>query len=136
MDAGLVKVVAGCVLGAHGIGHVLGWLPAWGMASFEGVSTRSWLLTGAVGDTVSRVVAGVLFLAPMAGFLVAAAGLLTGQAWWRQAAVGSAAISLLATALYPSAFTTGSTVGSVAVNVIVLYGVLVARWGEAAMTGV
>ncbi len=124
------------MLGAHGIGHVLGWLPAWGMASFEGVSTRSWLLTGAVGDTVSRVVAGVLFLAPMAGFLVAAAGLLTGQAWWRQAAVGSAAISLLATALYPSAFTTGSTVGSVAVNVIVLYGVLVARWGEAAMTGV
>jgi hypothetical protein len=43
--------------------------------------------------------------------------------------VASAAVSLLATALYPSAFTTGSTMGSVAVNVIVLYGILVTRWG-------
>ncbi len=136
MDAGLVKVVAGCVLGAHGVGHVLGWLPAWGVASFEGVSSRSWLLTDTVGDSVARLGAGVLFLVPMAGFLVAAVGLLTGQAWWRQAAVGSAAVSLLATALYPHAFTTGSTIGSVVVNVIVLYGMLVARWGEAATTGV
>ena len=129
MDAGLIKVVVGCVVGAHGIGHVLGWMPAIGMATFEGVSTRSWLLTSAAGDTVSRLVAGILFLAPMAGFLVAAVGLLAGQTWWRQVAVGSAAVSLLATALFPTAFTTGSTIGSIAVNVIVLYGILVARWG-------
>ncbi len=129
MDAGLVKVVAAGLLAAHGLGHTLGWLPAWGLASFEGVSSRSWLLTGIVGDAGTRAVAGVLFLAPMAGFAIAAAGLLLGQPWWRPVAVGSAGLSLLATALYPGAFTTGSTVGSVAVNLVVLYGLLVAGWG-------
>ena len=49
--------------------------------------------------------------------------------WWRQVAVASAVVSLAATALFPRAFTTGSTVGSVAVNLVVLYGILVANWG-------
>jgi hypothetical protein len=135
MDAGLVKVVVACVIGAHGIGHTLGWLPAFGIAQLQGVSTRSWLLTGIAGDGGSRLVAGVLFLAPMAGFLIAAGGLVTGQPWWRQAAAGSAAVSLLATALYPQAFTTGATAGSVAVNLVVLYGILVANWGADAAIG-
>jgi len=129
MDAGLVKVAVAGVLAAHGVGHLLGWLPAWGLATFEGGSSRSWLLTGMVGDGIARAAAGVLFVAPMAGFVVAAAGLLLGQPWWRTIAAGSAGISLLATVLYPGAFSTGSTIGSVAVNVIVLYGVLVAGWG-------
>jgi hypothetical protein len=129
MDAGLVKVVAGCVLAAHGIGHALGWVPAWGITSFQGVSSRSWALTAVIGDPASRAVAGVLFLVPMVGFLVAAGGLLAGQPWWRGAAVASAAVSLVATALYPTAFPTGSTVGSVAANVTVLVGILALGWG-------
>jgi hypothetical protein len=129
MDAGLVKLVAGGVLAAHGIGHALGWMPAFGVASFQGVSGRSWALTAVLGDGGARLACGVLFLVPMAGFLLAAGGLVTGQTWWRQVAVGSAAISLLATALYPQAFTPGATAGSVAVNVVVLYGILVANWG-------
>ena len=129
MDAGLVKLVAGGVLAAHGIGHALGWMPAFGLASFQGVSGRSWALTAVLGDGGARMISGVLFIVPMVGFLLAAGGLVTGQPWWRQVAVGSAAISLLATALYPQAFTTGSTIGSVVVNVGVLYGILVASWG-------
>lgn len=129
MNAGIIELVAGGVLAAHGIGHALGWMPAFGMAAFEGVSTRSWALTGVLGDASARMVGGVLFLVPMAGFVLAAGGLLTGQPWWRQVAVASAAVSLLATALYPQAFTTGATAGSVAVNAAVLYGILVAGWG-------
>ena len=129
MDAGLVKVIAAGVLAAHGIGHTLGWMPALGVATFQGVSSRSWALTGVLGDGGARLIGGVLFVVPMLGFLAAAAGLLTGQAWWRNVAVASASLSLLATALYPQAFTAGSTVASVAVDVLVLYGVLVAGWG-------
>jgi hypothetical protein len=72
----------------------------------------------------------VLFLAPTVGFVAAAAGLLLGMPWWRPVAVGSAAVSLAATALFPQAFTTGSAAGSVAVNLVVLYGILVAGWGS------
>lgn len=129
MDAGMIKLAAAGVVAAHGIGHTLGWMPALGMASFQGVSSRSWALTAVMGDGGARIVGGALFLLPMAGFLLAAGGLLTGQPWWRQVAVGSATVSLLATALYPQAFTTGATIGSVVVNVAVLYGILVAGWG-------
>ncbi len=129
MDAGLLKLIVAGVVGAHGVGHVLGWLPAWGIARFEGVSSHSWLVSTLAGGSAGRVAAGIVFLVPTVGFVAAAAGLVTGQSWWRQVAVGSAAISLAGTALYPQAFATGSTIGSVAVNLAVLYALLVAGWG-------
>lgn len=128
MDGTIVKLVAAGVIGAHGVGHVLGWLPAVGVA-LPGMSSRSWLLTGLLGDGGSRLAAGIVFVVPMAGFLAAAVGLLTGQPWWRQVAIGSSVVSLAGTALFPQAFVAGSTVGSVAVNLVVLYGLVVAGWG-------
>jgi hypothetical protein len=50
-------------------------------------------------------------------------------------AVVSAALSLSATVLYPQAFTTGSTIGSVVVDLAVLYGILVAQWGAGTAAG-
>jgi hypothetical protein len=132
MDAGMIRIIGAGVLAAHGIGHALGWMPAWGLTAFEGVSSRSWALTGVLGDGAARAVGGVLFVVPMVGFVAAAAGLMLGQPWWRQAAVVSATLSLAATALYPQAFTPAATAGSVAVNLVVLYGVLVAGWGAEA----
>ena len=132
MDASIVKLAVAGIIGAHGIGHVLGWMPAWGIARFEGMSIQSWVLSPAVGDGGARVVAGLLFVVPTVGFAAAAAGLLLGQPWWRQVAVGSAAVSLGATALFPQAFATTSTIGSVALNLAVLYAVLVAGWGAEA----
>lgn len=129
MDGMLVKVVVAGVLGAHGVGHVLGWLPALGIAQFAGTSGKSWLLDGLVGEGATRVVAAGLFLVPTVGFAAAAAGLLLGQPWWRPVAVASAAVSLAGTALYPTAFPVMSTVGSVAVNLVVIYGIVVAAWG-------
>lgn len=125
MDATLL--VAGGVVGAHGVGHVLGWLPAWGLARFEGVSSASWLL-GPLGEAAERAVAGAAFLVPTAGFVAAAAGMFAGQGWFRGVAVASAAVSLAATALFPRAFPVGSTVGSVLVNLAVLGGLLLTSW--------
>jgi hypothetical protein len=129
MDAMVVKVVVAGVLGAHGIGHVMGWMPPLGLARFNGVESGSWLLSGLAGEGVARVAAVGLFMIPTAGFVVAAAGLLLGQPWWRSVAVASAATSLAASALYPHALPLSSTIGSLAVNGIVLVGVLVAGWG-------
>jgi hypothetical protein len=125
----MVRLVAAGILGAHGLGHVMGWLPAWGMARIEGASSQSWLLTATMGEGAARLAAGLVFLVPTIGFLAAAAGLLLGQPWWRQVAIGSAALSLLGTAMFPQAFPTGSTIGSVAVNVVVIVGILGLGWG-------
>jgi hypothetical protein len=109
-------------------------MPALGLARFEGLSSQSWLLTGVVGDAPARVAAALLFLAPMLGFVIAGAAFFLGEPWWRPLAVASAVVSLAGTALFPQAFSTGSTVGSVAVNAIVLYGILVAGWGATSAT--
>jgi UPF0716 family protein affecting phage T7 exclusion len=129
MDATIVKLVVAGVIGAHGIGHLLGWVPAWGIARFEGMSSHSWILTPTLGDGGARMLAGLLFAVPTAGFVASVAGLLLGQPWWRQVAVGSAAVSLAATAVYPQAFPASSTIGSVGVNLAVLYAILIAGWG-------
>jgi hypothetical protein len=132
MDPMILRVVVAGVLGAHGVGHVMGWMPAVGLARFDGVSSGSWLLTSTVGESAARIFAIGLFAVPTAGFIAAAVGLLLGQPWWRSVAVASAATSLAASALFPQALPVGSTVGSVVVDVAVLYGILVAQWGAEA----
>lgn len=124
----VLTVVADGVVGAHGLGHMLGWMPAWGIAKFEGVSSESWLLGGLVGEIGERVAAGALFLVPMIGFGIAAFGMFTGQAWWRPLAAASAGVSLAATALFPHAFPLGSTIGSVVVNAAAI-ALVVSGWG-------
>lgn len=128
----VATLAVGAVVGAHGIGHVLGWMPAWGIARFEGVSSSSWLL-GRFGDVAERTVAGALFLAPTVGFVTAVAAMAGGHPWFRGIAVASAAVSLAASAVFPRALPVGSTVGSVAVDLAVLVALVVARWEPAAL---
>jgi hypothetical protein len=129
MDIGIARIVIAGVLGAHGVGHLLGWMPALGIVRFEGTAGGSWLLSGFAGEDATRLVAAALFVVPTVGFVAAAGGLLLGQPWWRQVAAASAAVSLAASALYPAAMPLSSTVASVAVDALVLYGVLIAGWG-------
>ncbi len=93
------------------------------------MSSDSWLLSATAGESVARIAAVGLFVVPTVGFVAAAAGLLLGQPWWRSVAVASAATSLAASTLYPQALPASSTVGSVAVDCLVLLGILVAGWG-------
>jgi hypothetical protein len=71
----------------------------------------------------------------MVGFLAATAGFFLGEGWWRQVAVGSAAVSLVALVLFFDALPVSSRVACVAVDLAVLYGVLVAGWPSASAMG-
>lgn len=135
MSGEMLKFVIGGVIGAHGVGHVLGWMPAWGIAQFEGLSSRSWLLTSAIGDGGARALGGVLWLIPTIGFVVAAGGLFMGQVWWRPVAIASATLSLVVIALFPDALPAGSLLGAVVVNLAVLGGLLVLGWPVASSVG-
>jgi hypothetical protein len=135
MNGDLLKVLVAGVVGVHGVGHVLGWVPAWGIARFEGLSSRSWLLTDMLGDGSARMLGGALWLVPTIGFVVAAGGLWTGQGWWRPLALGSAVVSLAAIALFPDALSPSSRIGAIVVNAAVLGGLLVIGWPSAASIG-
>lgn len=135
MNPDLIRLVVGGVVGAHGVGHVMGWIQAWGIARIEGTSSRSWLFTDLLGDGTTRALGGALWLAPTLGFVIAAAGLFTGQSWWRPVALGSAVVSLAAIALFWDALPMGSRIGAIGVNLAVVAGLLVANWPSAATIG-
>ena len=127
----MIKLLIGGVLLAHGIGHSLGPLQVFRVATVNPQwHGDSWLLTGSLGTSVAQGIGIVLWALSIVGF-AALAGVVVGwlpASWWEPLAIGSAAVSLLSIALFPMAFPSFSTLAAVAVDVALLGAVLVAHW--------
>lgn len=123
----MVKLVIAVVLLAHGIGHSLGLLQMFDVATVNPAwRGDSWILSGPLGATLTQLIGIVVWVGAIVGFSVAAAivlGWLPGT-WFIPVAVVSAVMSLLGIALFPMAFPTTSTVGALVVDV----GLLAALW--------
>jgi hypothetical protein len=119
----MLKFLIALVLLAHGIGHVLGLLQVFKVATVNPAwSGDSWLLTGVLGTTPSQVVGVVLWIASIVGFAALAAvtiGWLPAE-WWPPLAIGASLASLAGLLLFPLAFPTTSTLGAAVVDVVVL----------------
>jgi hypothetical protein len=126
----MIKIVVALVLLAHGIGHVMGPLKVFNVATINPQwQGDSWLL-GGLGMATTNVIGVVLWLLAVFGFTALAAvvmGWLPGE-WWAPLAVGSSIVSLAAVALFPLAFPTFSTIGAVVVDVVVLAAVFWFNW--------
>jgi len=127
----MVKIVVAVVLLAHGIGHSMGLLQIFKVATVNpGWDGDSWLLTGPAGTTWTHVVGGVLWTAAIVGFAALAA---TVVGWlpasmFNTLAIGSATVSLLGLLLFPIAFPTFSTIGALIVDLAVLAAVIWYHW--------
>ena len=140
MSASTLRLIIALVFFVHGAGHAMGIMPALGLSSVKGWSSRSWLLTPLLGETASRIISIVLFAAALAGFLAAALGLmgwLVPHDSWRSLAVASAVISLAAIALFWNAFVTfiPNKLGAIAVDIATLVCLLVLNWPSEADIG-
>lgn len=116
-------IIYAIVIGAHGIGHILGWGPAIGI-TWESPTTslNSWLFDG----TVACVMAALLYGVATIGFIATAFAIYTGQPWMRFTAITSAVVSLIATIIFPHALPLSSLIGCTTVNIgtLVLIGIL------------
>jgi hypothetical protein len=127
----MFKIVIALVLLAHGIGHSMGLLQLFKVAT---VNPRwhgdSWVLTGPAGATVTQVVGGLLWTAAIVGFAALAATVLgwLPASWFSPLAVGSAIVSLAGLLLFPIAFPTFSTLGALMVDVVVLVAAIWYHW--------
>ena len=140
MSGTTLRIIIALVFFVHGVGHVMGIMPALGLSSVKGWSSRSWLLTPLLGETLSRVISFVLFLAALVGFLAAALGLmgwLVPHDSWRTLAVVSAVISLVAIVLFWNAFVAliPNKVGAIAVDLATLICLLMLNWPSEADIG-
>jgi hypothetical protein len=127
----MLKILIAIVLFGHGVGHSLGLLQTFRVATVNpSWNGDSWLLTGFAGTTVSQAIGVTLWSIALVGF-VASAAVVMGWlpvAWWEPLAIGSSVASLLALALFPAAFPLTSTVAAAIVDVVVLAAVLGWHW--------
>jgi hypothetical protein len=127
----MLKVVIATVLLAHGIGHSMGLLQIFKVATVNPYwHGDSWLLTQAAGTTATQVVGGLLWTAAIVGFAalgVAVMGWLPA-AWFVPLAIGSSIVSLLGLLFFPLAFPIFSTIGALGVDLAVLLAVVWFHW--------
>jgi hypothetical protein len=119
--AGRVRILVALLLLAHGVAHGVGFAGAWRLS--PQIPYKTTLLAGRLdaGPTGIRVV-GVIWLVLAAAFALTAAGAFARAGWWHPLALGIAAASLVLCVLaVPDA-----KIG-VAVNVVLLVGLAVAR---------
>jgi len=141
MSSTTLRAIIAAVLLFHGIGHLMGVIPA--LRLFEisessaswlkGRTSHSWLLSNLLGEVATRAVSIVLFLAALIGMVGAALGLLgwiVPSEYWRTLAIVSAVISLITIALYWNAFIFlfPNKVGAIGVNLAVLVCLIWADW--------
>jgi len=127
----MLKIGIALVLLAHGIGHSMGLLQVFKVATVNPAwHGDSWILTGPAGTTVTNLVGSVLWIASIVGFAALAAVVIgwLPATWFAPIAVGSAAVSLAGIALFPVAFPLVSTLGAFVVDAVVLAGVLWFHW--------
>ena len=140
MSGVTLRALVAVVLFMHGIGHVMGLLPALGLSTVEGWNSRSWLLIPILGETVSRILSIILFLAALVGFVassLALLGWLVPHDWWRTLAVVSSVISIVTIVLFWNAFVAffPNKVGALGVDIAVLVCLLMLDWPAEAMLG-
>jgi len=90
---------------------------------------RSWLLSGFLGDSVSRVLVMILFGVAFIGFIAAGLGLfgwLVPHSAWGTLAIVSAVVSLVALGLFWNSFASlfPNKIGAIAVNIATLLALL------------
>jgi hypothetical protein len=119
---------------AHGIGHVLFVVPCLGIAQW-GQSTHSWLLTRGLGDTLTRAVGTLIWLAVIAGFTAAGVGLLDQHTWWRTVAVAAAGVSLLGIVIFAHGGDVQSQLSPGLMNVAILVALLWVHWPSVDLVG-
>src|SRR5438045_8418889 len=102
----MIKIAIGLVLLAYGIGHSMGLLQVFKVATINPEwHGDSWLLTGLTGTTVAQAVGVVAWTAAMVGF-IALAGVVFGtlpSSWWAPVAIGAALASLAGRVFFPGA---------------------------------
>jgi hypothetical protein len=126
----MLKIVVALVLIGHGIGHSMGPLQEFKVATVNPAwHGDSWILTGVAGQGATQAIGTVLWAVALVAFVALGAvvlGWLPAE-WWVPLAVAGAVASLAGVACFPIAFPVFSTIGAVVVDLAVLWAV-VAGW--------
>jgi hypothetical protein len=132
-----LKIIIALVLVGHGIGHSMGLVQMFKVATVNPAwHGDSWLLSGVAGPTFTQVVGATLWTVAMVGFVALGAVVLgwLPATWWTPLAIVASVASLAGLLLFPIAFPTFSTIGALVVDLAVLVAVLWYHWTPSDLT--
>jgi hypothetical protein len=134
MSNDTLRIILAILVGAHGIGHVLFLVPSLGIADW-GQSTRSWLLTDALGDSLTRLIGAAIWLVAIIAFGAVAVGIFTQTDWWRSLAVIGSIVSIVGLILFWANPVASPVFSALAFDAVVLAALLVFRWPPPTVIG-
>jgi hypothetical protein len=124
----ILTIVAAIVLIVHGLIHLMGTAVYARHAEIKGLGYKTTLLSGHWDLGQAGISAyGWLWVLPAVGFVVAAAALLAGRAWWNPVLVAVTLVSLVLTVLDWSNAFRGAVV-DVAILALIFFGSRIAPW--------
>ncbi len=92
----MLRVLIGIFIVLHGLVHLWYFTLSQRLVEFKpdmGWSGRSWIFTDLLGDSMTRTLAGVLYVVAIIAFVVSGIGIFVRAEWWRPVLVGSAVFS-------------------------------------------
>ena len=108
----------------HGLGHAMFAMAVWTKIDV-GFTGSPWLLPGAVmPESLIGRISAIIWVLALAGFLIAAFGLVVRATWWPPFAAAAAGLSLAVLLLWWNTITPGSRVWVAFVDVMVLVALL------------
>ena len=120
----MLQYIAALVLIAHGIGHLVGFLPAWTKID-PGFKDRPWVLPGArTIDSGTGKAWSAIWIASLVLFIISGIGVFMGGTWWRQWAIIGSVVSIVAIVPWWNTVIAGAKAG-VALDVAILLVLLV-----------
>jgi hypothetical protein len=133
MSSSTLRTIIVVVLFVHAIGHIQGVLVSLDIFGSETWNTHSWLFDGILGEKGSRTLALVLWVVTVLGFLATAfafLGIGVPHELWRTLAIAFAVVSIVALVFYWNSFASlfPNKIGSLAVNLAILVGLIFMNW--------
>ena len=127
-----LRTIIAIFLFVHAIGHIQGIVASLGVIKSETWNVRSWLFDSLLGEKGSRILAMILFVVCVLGFLATAFSFLgvgLPHELWRTLAIIFAVPSVLGLVAYWNAFAQlFNKVGAIGVNGWILIGLLLLEW--------
>ncbi len=77
MSGTTLRIIIAGVFLVHGVGHVLGFFPAFRLTEMDNWTSRSWLLTPLLGETIATIISVILFGASLLGFIAASLSIMS-----------------------------------------------------------
>ena len=139
MSPKTLRTIITVFLFVHAIGHAQGVVAALGLFNMDNWHVRSWLFDSLLGEKASRILAIVLFVLCVLGFLATAfsfLGIGLPHDLWRTLAVIFAVPSVITLIAYWNAYAMFfNKIGAIGVNAWILIGLLLMNWPSEADLG-